>query len=191
MVRRRRPTAADTVSIGSGCTVTIDTAAAALDLTVLSGGVLQFEEATARTLTAAGNVTVADGGILQSAATGDPDRDVLSVGGHLFNAGTLDFSTNADTAGAGITFTGAANATFGNSGTLDLRSTNGVILNKGTSSASTLDFLPGGTITVQGANTAGFLTIGTARSGSAAPTRSRTRSSRSRPTPSRRPGGSG
>ena len=154
------PTAADTVSIGSGCTVTIDTAAVALDLTVFSGGVLQFEDTTARTLTAGGNVTIAGGGILQSASTGTQTAHVLSVGGHLFNAGTLDFSTNADTAGAGIVFTGAANATFGNSGTLDLRSTNGVILNKGTSSASTLDFQPGGTITVQGANTAGFLTIG-------------------------------
>ena len=154
------PTAADNVSIGSGCTVTIDTAAAALDLTVLSGGVLQYEDTTARTLTAAGNVTVAGGGIFQSATAGTQTAHVLSVGGHLLNAGTIDFSTNADTAGAGITFTGAANATFANIGTLDLRSTNGVILNKGTSGASTLDFLPGGTITVQGANTAGFLTIG-------------------------------
>ena len=37
------------------------------------------------------------------------------------NAGTIDLSTNADTAGASITFTGAANASLNNSGTLDLR----------------------------------------------------------------------
>ena len=150
------PTGADNVTITAGCTVTIDAAASALNLTVASGGVLQYEDATARTLTANGNVTVASGGTLQSAATGTQTGHVLSAGGHLTNAGTLDFSTNGDTAGAGITFTGPADAVFANSGTLDLR---GVTLNKGTSSASTLDFLPGGTITVQGANTAGFLTI--------------------------------
>ena len=96
--------------IGSGCTVTIDTAATTLDLTVMSGGILQYEDTTARTLTAAGNVTVGDGGIFQSAATGTQTAHVLSVGGNLLNAGTIDFSTNADTAGACITFTGAANA---------------------------------------------------------------------------------
>ena len=150
------PTGADNVTITNGCTVTIDAAASALNLTVASGGVLQYEDTTARTLTANGNVTVASGGTLQSAATGTQTGHVLLANGHLTNAGTLDFSTNGDTAGAGITFAGAADAVFANSGTLDLR---GVTLNKGTSSASTLDFLPGGTITVQGANTAGFLTI--------------------------------
>ena len=150
------PTAADDVLIGSGCTVTIDTAAAALNVSVSSGGTLQYEDATARTLAVGANVTVDAGGTLQSAATETQTGHILSIGANLVNAGTIDLSTNADTAGASITFTGAANASLNNSGTLDLRT---MTLNKGASAASMLDFLPGGTITVQGANTAGFLTI--------------------------------
>ncbi len=102
------PTAADSVSIGSGCTVTIDTAATALSLIIFNGGVLQYEETTARTLAIGDYVTVGVGGIFQSAATGTQTGHVLSVGGSLTNAGTIDFSTNTDTAGAGIVFTGAA-----------------------------------------------------------------------------------
>ena len=153
------PTAADSVSIGNGCTVTIDTAATALSLIVFNGGVLQYEETTARTLAIGDYVTVGVGGIFRSAATGTQTGHVLSVSGGLTNGGTIDFSTNTDTAGAGIVFTGAANTSMVNSGSLDLRQANGINLNKGTSAASTLDFFPGGTITVQGANTAGFLTI--------------------------------
>ena len=52
------PTSSDNVTITSGCTVTIDTAAAAYSVTVNSGGVLQYEDATARTLTSGGNVTI-------------------------------------------------------------------------------------------------------------------------------------
>src|SRR5262249_33474834 len=153
------PTSADDVTITNGCTVTIDTAAAALSVTVVSGGTLQFEATTARTLTVDSNVTVNAGGTLQSAATGAQTGHVLSIGGNLVNAGTIDLSTNSDTAGAGITFTGAANASIMNTGTLDLRSTGGIVENKGTSAASTLDLQLAGTITVQGANTSGFLTI--------------------------------
>ena len=107
--------------IGSGCTVTIDTAAAALNVSVSTGGTLQYEDTTARTLAVGANVTVDAGGTLQSAATGTQTGHILSVGANLVNAGTIDFSTNTDTAGASITFTGAANASLNNSGTLDLR----------------------------------------------------------------------
>ena len=62
------------------------------------------------------------------------------VGGNLTNNGTLDFSTNGGFAGAGITFTGAANNTFGGTGaTTDIRS---ITLNKGTSSANVLELNP-------------------------------------------------
>ena len=73
------PTAADNVTIGSGCTVTIDTAATALSLIVFNGGVLQYEETTARTLAIGDYVTVGVGGIFQSAATGTQTGHVLSV----------------------------------------------------------------------------------------------------------------
>ena len=60
---------------------------------------------------------------MQSAAAGTQTGHVLSVGGNLVNAGAIDLSTNSDTAGAPVTFTGAADASLKNSGTLDLRST--------------------------------------------------------------------
>ena len=148
------PTAADDVLIGSGCTVTIDTAAAALNVSVASGGTLQYEDATARTLTVGASVTVDVSGTIQTAATGTVTGHVLSVT-NLFNLGTIDLSTNADTAGAQIIFTGAGGGSWENLGTLDLRT---VTVNKGTDSSSVLEVAPG-SFTVQGGNTAGFLTI--------------------------------
>jgi hypothetical protein len=86
---------------------------------------------------------------------------VLSVGRDLTNNGTIDFSTNANTAGAGITFTGTTDTTFtlGATSTTDFKQTAGVTVNKGSSNTPVLSFLPGGTISVLGANAVGFLTI--------------------------------
>ena len=154
------PTAGDNVTITNGATVTIDTAAVALNLTVGQGssGILQFEATTARTLTTGQSVTINSGAALQSASTGTVTTHVLSVGGNLVNNGVLDFSTNANTAGAGITFTGAANAAFSGSGpTTDIRN---ITVNKGTSSSSVLELMPTN-LTVRGVTTdvAGFLTL--------------------------------
>lgn len=164
------PSATDNVTIPSGATVTIDTAATAYSVTVgnapsasdfgIAGATLRFEDATARTLTVTTNVTINSGSTFQSAATGTVTTHNLSIGGNLTNNGTLDFSTNGDTAGANITFTGAANASFGgNGGTTDVRT---ITVNKGTSFNSTLELNPTN-FTVQGVNTdsagAGFLTL--------------------------------
>jgi hypothetical protein len=154
------PTAFDNVTIADGATVIIDIAAAALTLQVGQGtsGILQYDSAVARTLTVTGNVTVMAGGLFQSAPTGTITTHVLSTGGSLAVEGTLDFSTNANTAGAGITFTGAANATISGAGTLDLRT---LTVNKGTVNTIILEMTFTGTFTVQGVNTdvAGFLTL--------------------------------
>jgi FG-GAP-like repeat/Fibronectin type III domain len=160
------PGAGDNVTIADGSTVTIDTAATALSVTVGTGGaaaLLQYESTTARTLTVGQAVAVATNGILQSATTGTVTTHLLSVGGDLTNNGTIDFSTNSNTAGAGITFTGATDAAFtlGGSSTTDFKQTAGVTLNKGTNNTPVLTFTPGGTITVLGANAVGFLTITT------------------------------
>src|SRR5205085_2340332 len=77
------PTAADSVTITNGCTVTIDTAATALSVNVQSGGILQYEAVTARTLTVGQSVTIDSGGTFQSAATGTITTHVLSVGTDL------------------------------------------------------------------------------------------------------------
>lgn len=164
------PTSSDNVTITGGSVVTIDTAANAYSVTIgqsappdsfgISGGTLRFEDATARTLTVIGDVVINNGSFFQSASSGTVTGHILSVGGNLTNNGTLDFSTNTDTAGAGITFTGATNTTFGGTGaTTDIRT---IAVNKGTSSASIVELTPTN-FTVQGVNTdgagAGFLTL--------------------------------
>jgi hypothetical protein len=146
------PTAADDVTISSGCTVVIDTAAVALSVTIQNGGTLQFEDVTARTLTVGQSVTINSGGFLTSAPTGTVTTHVLSVGADLTNNGTLDFSTNGNTSGAGITFTGAGNNTFGGNGaTTNIRT---LTINKGSSSANILEIITS-TLTVQGTTTDG------------------------------------
>jgi hypothetical protein len=153
------PTAGDNVTIGSGCTVTIDTAAVGLNLTVQSGGLLQYDAgAVVRTLTLGGNVTIDSGGIVQSNPGGGITTHVLSVAGNVTNNGTLDLSTNGNTAAARLTFTGATNTTFGGTGAITNIRT--ITVNKGTSSASIVEVNPTN-FTVQGVNTdvAGFLTL--------------------------------
>jgi uncharacterized repeat protein (TIGR01451 family) len=144
------PGLGDAVTIASGHTVTIDVAATAFSVNVASGGILQYEQTTARTLTVASNVGIQGGGTFRSNPAGTVTTHVLSLSGNLTNDGTLDFSTNADTAGAGITFTGAANTTFGGVGaTTDVRT---ITVNKGTSSAGIMELLPSN-FTVRGVTT--------------------------------------
>jgi hypothetical protein len=150
------PIETDDVTIDGSVTVTIDTDALAWTLTIQSGGTLQFEATTARTLTVGTSVSIASGGQFTSSATGTQTDHVLSIGGNLLNDGTLDFSTNGNAAGAAITFTGASNATFSGSGpTTDLRT---LTLDKGATTSSMLELMPAA-FSVRGATTdaAGFL----------------------------------
>jgi len=157
------PSSTDNVTIVNGATVTVDTAAVALSLTVGTGGaatLLQFDSAVARTLTVGTSVTIASNGTVQSATTGTVTTHVFSVGTNLTNNGVLDLSTNGNTAGAGLTFTGAASNTFSGTGaTTDIRT---MTINKGTSSANVLE-LNTSNFTVQGTTTDGtpmaFLTL--------------------------------
>jgi hypothetical protein len=112
------PTSADSVTIKNGDVVTIDMTSNAYALQVGEGGsgTLQFEANSFRTLTVVSNVAIAAGGIFQSATTSIQTNHVLFLGGNLTNNGTLDFSTNSNTAGAAIAFTGANNSTFGGTG---------------------------------------------------------------------------
>ena len=142
------PTTNDAVTIAGGTTVTIDTAAVAYSVSV--AGTLQFEQTTARTLGVGTDVTVQGGGTLQSNPAGTQTGHILSIAGNLTNNGTLDFSTNADTAGTGITFTGTGNASFGGNGaTTDVRL---ITINKGTTNANVLELNPSN-FTVRGVTT--------------------------------------
>jgi uncharacterized repeat protein (TIGR01451 family) len=130
------PAATDNVTIVNGATVTIDTAAVALTLTVGTGGaasVLQWDTAVARTLTVGNNVTIGSNGTFQTGAVGGVTTHALSVGGNLTNNGVLDFSTAGNLAAATITFTTTNNNTFGGPGaTTDIRS---ITLTKGNQAA--------------------------------------------------------
>ena len=167
------PAAGDNVTIENGDTVTIDTAAVALSVSIGpsnlhgkgaspegAGAILQFDSAAAQSLTVGGNVSIGTDDIFRSATTGTVTTHNLSLGGDLENDGTLDFSTNGDTAGAGITFTGAQDNSFGGAGgTTDIRT---ITVNKGTSNANDLEVNPTN-FTVQGSMTdtagSGYLTL--------------------------------
>ena len=150
------PTSSDDAAIATGTVVTIDTAAVALDVTVNSGGILQYDPATARSLTLGGNATVSAGGTFQAGLAGV--THTLSIGGNLANNGTINFSQTAVVA---VTFTGASSATWTGDGNYNLTAAgSGVTINKGTSSASVLTFTPGlGVFTVDGSSSNGFLNI--------------------------------
>ncbi len=144
------PTTNDNVTIAIGATVVIDTAATALNLTINSGGLLQFEQTTARTLTIPFSLTIDSGGTFRSHPAGTQTGHNVSIGGDLTNNGVLDFSTDANLAGANITFTGATNNTFSGSGAVtDIRQ---ITVNKGTSPASIIELTPTN-FTVRGVTT--------------------------------------
>jgi uncharacterized repeat protein (TIGR01451 family) len=144
------PGSGDAVTIAAGHTVTIDTAASAFSVTVAGTGILQYEQTTARTLTVASNVNVQAGGTFRSNPAGTVTTHNLSLAGSLTNDGTLDFSTNADTAGAIITFTGTANTALAGSGaTTDIRQ---ITVNKGTTPAAIVELMPA-SFTVRGVTT--------------------------------------
>ena len=145
------PTSGDAVTIAAGHTVTIDNpAAVAFSVTVASGGILQFQQVGAASLTVSADVTVQAGGTFQSNTAGTVTTHNLTIPGNLVNNGILDFSTNADTAGAIITFTGTANQTFSGSGaTTDIRQ---ITVSKGTTPAAILELMPS-SFTVRGVTT--------------------------------------
>jgi hypothetical protein len=161
------PLSQDNVTIAPGATVIIDTAAVAGNVTVGTAGsltegekgsaeggtpaVLRFGEAGAFSLTVAHSVTIGSNDTFSTGA-GNGNQHVLSVGGDLINNGTLDFSTNGNTAGAGIVFTGASNNTFGGTGPVtDIRT---LTIDKGISNANILD-LTVSNFTVQGTTSDG------------------------------------
>ncbi len=157
------PGPTDNVTIADGAVVTIDTAAVALSVVVGAGGAaaeLVFDSALARSLTVGADVRILANGRLASAAAGVVTTHALVVGGSLVNQGQLDFSTNADTAGAILTFgAGATDVMLGGGGAVtDVRA---ITIAKG--SQQTVVTLNPVNFTVRGAvvdsATAAFLTL--------------------------------
>jgi hypothetical protein len=152
------PTAGDAVTVPAGCTVTIDTAAVAFSVFIATGGTLQYEATTARSLTVGTNVILSSGAVFQSAASGTQTGHTLNVLGNITTDGTLDFSTNGNTAGASIVFGASPTGSLiqGGGPTTDVL---GITVNKG-AQATTVE-LTTTNFTVQGVNTdvAGYLTL--------------------------------
>ena len=168
------PLAGDDVVIADGATVTINTDPPALgSLTIgqTGSGVLDFEAGIARTLVVNGIVRVKPGSFFKSAptvSTSTVTTHSLVVGGSLINDGTINFSATAgaggttpNASGAGIRFTGAANAILdcSNATLTNLRNSGGLNLDKGTTASSVLTFSPGGAFQVLSGNSLGFLNI--------------------------------
>ncbi|MCP9749472.1 T9SS type A sorting domain-containing protein [Ferruginibacter sp. HRS2-29] len=136
------PGGSDDVIIADGATVTINTDASALSVTVGQGtsGILQFEQATARTLTVGGNVTVAAGATFRSSLAGTQTGHLLTLTGSVTNNGTLDFSTNGNTASALVEFTGTNSVTFGGTGPItDIAE---ITIDKGTTQTPVVELNP-------------------------------------------------
>ncbi|MBL7753584.1 MAG: fibronectin type III domain-containing protein, partial [Chitinophagaceae bacterium] len=152
------PTISDAVTIAAGHTVTIDIAGFAYSVAI--DGTLEFEQTTARSLSVSESVTINSSGIFQSNAAGTQTNHSVTIGQNLVNNGILDFSTNSNTAGAGIIFNSTLQGVFtlGSTSTTDLRT---VTLSKGSNPTAKMVFTPDGTFTVLGATTAGFLGLGT------------------------------
>lgn len=157
----------DVVTIRDGHTVTLNVSPvnAIFSLRVGEGisGILQYEDLTARTLMVSDMIRINPGGTFRSALAGNVSTHQLIIAGSIVNEGTLNFSTNTNTAGVGITFTGADNELFDISdATLtNLGASNGLVVNKGISASSILWFTPGGPFQVLSGTslTEGFLTI--------------------------------
>jgi hypothetical protein len=149
------PTSSDVVNIVSGAIVTINTDLTLQSLTI--NGTLTFETTLARNVTINNNVIIDNTGTFQTGNTGNITTHALFIGGDLTNNGILDFSTNGNTVGANITFTGAANNTFGGIGTTTDILT--IVLVKNTKTAVLL--LNSSVFTVQDKylDTAPFLTL--------------------------------
>jgi hypothetical protein len=137
------PTTADNVTIQSGCTLAIDTAApTALSVTVQNGGTLVYSTLTASTLTVLSDVTVDTGGTF-NAGTGVLQTHILNIGGSSTAsgaAGNLTVNGTFDmfgTASVTTNFFGSTNGTLSGSGaTADFFS---IVGQKGTNQTAILD----------------------------------------------------
>lgn len=136
------PTATDDVIIANDAIVTIDQDVNVLSITVGEGtsGILEYEDINPRVVTVTNDVTINGGGIFRSAVLGTVTTHVLSISGNIVNNGTLDFSTNGNTAGADIRFTGATNTSFGGIGPVTNIYT--ITVDKGTDFSSVVTLNP-------------------------------------------------
>lgn len=136
------PTATDDVVITDGAIVIIDQDVTINNLTVGEGvsGILEFESLNARTFTVSGNTSINDGAILRSSISGTVTTHIFSTQGNIVNNGTIDFSTNGNTAGADILFTGASNTSLsGNGIETDIYT---ITVDKGSDATSVVEISP-------------------------------------------------
>ncbi len=128
------PTAADTVYIEGGFTVTLDVTTTIAKLVVghNSGGTLTIgNNGTARVLTVSDSVIIRSTGTVNTFTTAA--THTLNIGSSLVNEGTFDLE---GTSTANLVFNGTSNGTITGAGTWDLRNVaGGVTYNKGSQGA--------------------------------------------------------
>ena len=98
----------------------------------INGGILRYQNTTARSVSVSGNVIVV--GTFDVSALGGTPLNTLSIGGSLTNNGTFDMS---NTGICDVTFTGTGNTSI--SGTGATTDFNRLIVNKGTTWVPVLD----------------------------------------------------
>lgn len=150
------PAPTDAVIIADDANVVLDVNATVLSLTVGQGnsGLLRFQPFGAVTLTVSSDVLINPGATFRTSFGIETGHELI-VGGSLTNNGNLNFSTNFNLSEAGITFIGAANATFGGSGSItDIAR---LTVDKGNSAASVLELSPANFTHLGLSNTPGTL----------------------------------
>lgn len=133
------PGATDDVIIADGTIVTIDQDVTIVNLTIGQGvsGILEYEQLNARTCSLTGDATINDGAIFRSSINGTVTTHVLTTSGNIINNGSIDFSTNGNTAGTRIIFTGALNTSV--TGTGIMTDVSAITVDKGTSAAAVVE----------------------------------------------------
>ena len=85
----------------------------------VNSGTLQFQNTMAQIVNVSGNISIATGGIFNVAATGTAAANYLTIGGNVYNDGTLDLCQSA-TLKCDVRFTGNTDAVIaGRGGTTD------------------------------------------------------------------------
>lgn len=151
------PSSTDDVVINSNVSIWIDGNFTCKSLTV--NGEVYFK-LDGESLNITGDLTINSGGAFNENANGNNKVQALSVGGSLYNNGTLALYNSAGVY-CTLTFTGSSAASWvmNSSSSTDVAPNGGVVVDKGSSTSSVLTATFNGTFTVAGGTTSGFLQL--------------------------------
>ncbi len=108
------PSNGDNIVIQAGDVITVDASPTLVDITI-SGTLRIGNDATARTITSSGTLTIHNGGTFDVGTASNTTHTFIYSGSSIANAGTLDFSTDANSL-CDAQFTRNGNQTISGSG---------------------------------------------------------------------------